>query len=125
MASNFYFFVIFRLNLECYEKKLFPFNFRQALKYRSTKKKKILHLILDLNTQTLVCDVEALTIAPYGLITDHALDRLNEISFHYFHPLPDPELPLRTSSVQWVVSKVKQALVRRLGKGKREKKKKN
>ena len=78
------------------KKNLFPFNFkfrtkyykvfRQALKYRSTKKIN-LHHILDLNTHTLVCDVEALTVAPCGLITEHALDQLNKISFHYFQPI--------------------------------------
>ena len=114
MTSNFYFFVIFRLNLDCYEKKLFPFNFkfrtkyykvfRQASKYRWTKKTK--HSTSNTgfeHTHTSVCDVEGLPFTPYGLITKYALDRLDDIPFHYFHPLTCPELtkvPLRPSSVQ-------------------------
>ena len=78
--------------------------FNKKLKISIDKKNKfyVLYWIL---THTLLCDVEALPVAPYGLITEHALDRpytsmdrlnaisfhyFNEISFHYFHPLTCP-----------------------------------
>ena len=78
--------------------------FRQALKYRSTKKKEekstpytgFEHTHIGMRCRS--TNGRAIQTD-----TEHALDRLNEISFHYFHPLTFPELtkvPLRLSSVQ-------------------------